>query len=165
MGATLACLLSEGTHPSASDFLKIMQRGSASTSASSFRILGLMLSGPSALFGLSVRRSFSTPSLEISMSGMGGALCWGDVGLKSDSWVNTDWNCAFKGFCFLLRFTGESSIHFNRGHSTVICFLVLDIGPEPLHAAIDIVVVFLWGDNSLYILPVCLSELSLDCFL
>ena len=98
----LACLQSEGTHPFGSDFLKTMQRGSARTSANSFRILGLMLSGPAALFGLSFRRSFSTPSLEISKSGMGGALCWGDVGLKSDSRVNTDWNCVFKAsaFCF-----------------------------------------------------------------
>ena len=43
---------------------------------SSFKTLGLMLSGPAALYGLSFSRSFSTPLLEMVISGAEGYDDW-----------------------------------------------------------------------------------------
>ena len=65
MAVTFAFLQSVGTSPCSRLLLKIMVNRGAISSASSFRILAGMESGPFALFGFTFRCSFVTPSTDI----------------------------------------------------------------------------------------------------
>ena len=66
-GDTMACFQSAGMVPVWSDSLKIMVRHGAIEFANCLSILGEMLSGPEALCGLRLCRSFSTPSVVIGI--------------------------------------------------------------------------------------------------
>ena len=71
---TFAFNQSVGTSPVTYDFQKIKVSDGAISTANSFRILGWMLSGSWALYGLRLCRSFSTPVSVISMSGISGRV-------------------------------------------------------------------------------------------
>ena len=76
----------------------------ASSFAASFRTRGGILSGPGALCGLSLERSFATPSVLILMSCMVGALVVGVGGIEDrSSLVKTEENWSLRISAFIVR--------------------------------------------------------------
>ena len=72
---------STGTSPSAKVLRKISVKIGANSSAKSYRIRAGIMSGPDALLGLIFLSSLRTPSLLISMSGIGGYGCPSGCGM------------------------------------------------------------------------------------
>ena len=114
---TCALHQSVGGLPVSKERSKIIFMMSASLTLSSFKISGLILSGPAALPGLRLNRSFKIPLSEISMSGIVCFLFWKSSGtvsgltlplstmscgfiwanldkFRGDLEVKTDWNCS-----------------------------------------------------------------------
>ena len=99
MAVTFAERQSTGTSPSTKVLLKISVRIGANSSAKSFKIRAGIMSGPDALLGLLFLSSYRTPSLLISMSGIGGYGCPSGCGMfVSSSWVNVDSYCMLSMF-------------------------------------------------------------------
>ena len=72
MAATFASRQSWGTTPALNDLLKRSVRMGARVGASSFSTLGRSSSGPQALFGSRLSKSFWMPGTVNSISGMSG---------------------------------------------------------------------------------------------
>ena len=124
MAVTFAFLQSAGTSPCSRLLLKIIVNRGAISSASSFRILAGMESGPLALFGLTFRNNFVTPSSDIWSSFIGGkGSPTGSGILETSSWVYTDTYCRPRMSTLSLAL--EKSLPFSlRGEIPVLSFLV-----------------------------------------
>ena len=150
--------------PGSYDMLNIILRIDAISFASSFKIVALIPSGPAALCGLSCSSSFSMPPFLILVSvatwlGLVLIIC---SALNSDSLIfmcseKTDWNCLLRisAFCFgsvkrqPLNFYLSFCVYSKYSiFSCLSCCFVLD------HV--------LWIYDLFYVIPVCLSHLSLD---
>ena len=97
MAVTLTVLQSFGTIQVSKLFWKIMVRNSPISVAISLRTLAGSKSGPEALLGFSLSRSFTTPSLVTSVSGIdGNGVPSGDGMLLLSSLVHVDSYCLLR---------------------------------------------------------------------
>ena len=102
-GVTFADLQADGTAPVLRDLVNMVVRIGEISLGRALRTLGGIPSGPGALEGSRLRRSFSIPSLFTLMSSMGGALRSGSLHLCLISSVQycfpslkAELNCLFR---------------------------------------------------------------------
>ena len=114
----------------------------AISSTSSFKTLGVMLSGPAALWGFSPVSSFLTPSSVMLM--LGAVSYWPFIlhrflncdSSSSSLQENACWNCAFR----MLALSTESSCNRPTDFSSGMVFLselfMFNVGPKPFHTVL-----------------------------
>ena len=111
-----------------------MVRNGSISVAISLRTLAGSKSGPEALLGFSLSRSFTTPSLVTSISGIdGNDVPSRDGMLLLSSLVHVDSYCQLRiSICFILWFSMQSSIFFKGCYAAGVLSYRLNKRPKSL---------------------------------
>ena len=133
------------------------------------RMRGEIPSGPGALEGSKFSSNFLIPFSSTMISCMGGAFCSGrwHFELMSASVycfpsLKAELNCLFKTWAFSFALVTSCPLSLKRGDSNIRGFLFFDVRPESFVLFVGVWIVFLFGKEAVYMVPMRSSYFLLD---